>query len=82
LATIQEEQAAFDALLPSLLEKHRGEFALFKDGHVVSFHESNESAYAAGIGLFGPDAVFLVAAVIEPRLRPVSFAWDAGVMFG
>ena len=80
--TLQEEQAAFDSQLPDLLREHRGQFILFKDGHPVGFFADHGSAYAAGLERFGLDAVFLVAPVEPPRRQPISFSWQAGVMFG
>jgi hypothetical protein len=80
--TIEQEQAAFDQQLPELLKVHAGKFVLFKDGQLVGVYATDEAAYAVGIKRFGPDAVFLVARVEKPRLNPVSYAWDAGVMFG
>jgi hypothetical protein len=80
--TLQEEQAAFDSQLNDLLKEHRGEFVLFKDGRPVGFFEDHVSAYAAGLEKFGVGAVFLVAPVHPQSHQPISFAWEAGVMFG
>lgn len=80
--TLAVEQAAFDALLPSLLESHAGQYVLFKDGQPVEFFDGHEAAFNAGLERFGLDAVFLVAPIEPPAPRSVSLAWDAGVMFG
>ena len=80
--TIREEQEAFDTRLPGLLEQHRGQAVLFKDGSVVEYFPDTRAAYAAGISKYGPDQVFLVAVVERPVVSSVSLAWDAGVMFG
>lgn len=80
--TIAKEQAAFEQQVPELLKKHRGEFVLMHNGKVVGFFDTHSAAYADGLRRFGVDATFLVAQVIEPRTEPVSFAWEAGVLFG
>ena len=80
--TILEEQAAFDAMLGSLLQEHGGKFVLFEDGQVVDFFPTHTAAYEAGLDRFGLDSPFLVAEVKKETPHPVSYAWDAGVMFG
>lgn len=80
--TLQEEQDAFNRQLDRLLQDHRGQFVLFKDGNPVQFFPDHGSAYAAGLDRFGLDAVFLVAPVEPPRGEPISLSWQAGVMFG
>ncbi|HEX9602206.1 MAG TPA: hypothetical protein VF973_00550 [Myxococcales bacterium] len=80
--TLEQEQAAFDAQLPELLKEHRGEFVLFKEGRPAGFFKDHGSAYAAGLQRFGLGVAFLVAPVEPPNRQPISFAWEAGVMFG
>ena len=79
---LEQEQAAFDRQLDDLLKEHRGEFVLFKEGRAVGFFKDNTSAYAAGLDQFGIGSIFLVAPVLPPSRQPISFAWEAGVMFG
>ncbi len=80
--TLIQEREAFDAQLGEILESHRGDFALVKNGVVLEFFPNHESAYAAGLERFGIDTPFLIALVEETSPEPVSLAWDAGVMFG
>ena len=79
--TLQEEQAAFDAQLPEMLKQHKGQFVLFKDAKPVEYFSDHAVAYRTGLERFGVEAVFLVAPVEVQRQMPVSFAWQAGVMF-
>ena len=37
---LAKEQAAFDALLPSILEDHRGQFVIVHDGKPIDFFAS------------------------------------------
>lgn len=80
--TIEQERAAFDAMLDRLLEAHAGKWVLFHSGEVVGYFESMGEAYAAGVEHFGADEVFLVTQVKAPSPESISIAWDAGVMFG
>ncbi len=79
--TLEQEQAAFDSQLDSLLEKHAGEFVLMRNGRAEDFFQNHESAYEAALDRFGPDATFLIARVEKTRPTPVSISWAAGVMF-
>lgn len=77
---ILEEKEAFDELKASLLEEHRDEFVLFKDGKVHGFHANHGDAYDAGIKTFGTDAVFLVERISEEPEPSVSVTWELGVL--
>lgn len=81
LDRIREEQRAFDALLPRLLETHPGAFVVLRGGEVQGTFPDYASAYAFAVGRFGLDEPFLVAPVASPRVESISVAWDAGVMF-
>ncbi len=77
---ILAEKEAFDELKASLLEEHRDEYVLFKDGEVHSFHADHGAAYDDGIKTFGVDAVFLVERISEEPEPSVSVTWELGVL--
>ena len=79
---IRREQDAFDRLLPELLEEHRGEYAVFRDGKPVGFYSTRDVAYRAALDCCGLDAVFLVCEVTEVVTETVSVAWEFGLMSG
>ena len=79
--TLEEEQATFESQLDDLLREHKGQFALVRGGVVIGFFPDEASAYEAAIKQFGPEAVFLIAAVEKTDPKPISVAWDFGVMF-
>lgn len=78
--TLADERAAFEAMLPELLQSHDGEFVVVHEGVAVSFHPTFADAYAAAIRTYGRDAVVLVTEVAEPNPVPVSLSWSLGVM--
>ncbi|MFN7975090.1 MAG: hypothetical protein U0166_22510 [Acidobacteriota bacterium] len=77
---LRAEQRAFDAKLPELLEEHRGEFAVFKDGAVVALFPSYAEAYATALRRFGHEAPFLISEIAEQTTAPISISWNAGVL--
>ena len=77
---LAEEQAAFDELLPFLLEEHRGQFVVVHDGKVVDFFESYRDAYQAGIVRLGVDEIYLVSKVQEKKAEPASLSWEFGLL--
>jgi hypothetical protein len=79
---LRQEQEAFERQLDALLTDHEGQYVVFQGGKVVAFFDDHESAYAAALDRFGPDATFVVAQIRKSPPQPVSVAWDAGVMFG
>jgi hypothetical protein len=80
--TIQQEYEAFKKALPSLLPSHRNEFVLQKDGVVVAFFDTYDTAYATGLSKFGLNGAFLVAKIEEVSPSVISYALSGGVMFG
>ena len=79
--TIQEEQAAFDKQIQTLMPGHGGEFALVKSGEAVDFFPSYDDAYNAGLVAYGLSC-FLVAQIVEQAPEAISLSWSAGVMLG
>lgn len=62
----QAEEAAFDAQLPALLDRHLGKWAVFAHRRPIGFFGSYGEAFGHGLALFGNDRVFLVARVQDP----------------
>ena len=77
---IHEERRAFESLLPELLEKHPGKFALLKDGELVGVFDREGDAYVDAIERFGPDETFLISRIAEQKPLSISLAWDAGIV--
>jgi hypothetical protein len=82
LFALKVEQAAFDRLLPEMLEEHRGQFVVVHDQKPCGFFTTYDGAYAFALDTFGLDTVFLISEVIEPDNTPASISWHSGVMFG
>lgn len=80
--TIEQEQEAFDRQLDGLKAEHAGRAVLMKGGEVLGIFEDLQAAYAEGVARFGPHSVFLTARIESREPRPVSVAWELGVMFG
>lgn len=64
----------FQEALPGLLEQHRGRWVVFRDGQVVSAHDTEEEAYRAGLEAFGRHGGHVVAQVAEQRVVPLTAA--------
>ena len=77
---LAKEQAAFDALLPSILEDHRGQFVIVHDGKPIDFFESYGDDYQAGLDRLGVDEIYLVSKVQEQKPEPVSVSWEFGLL--
>jgi hypothetical protein len=52
-ASLQREQAVFDANLVEWLSDHAGKYVLIKGSEVDGFYESRDQALAAGYARFG-----------------------------
>jgi len=71
MATLEEigaEMERFRKALPDLLRTCPGKWVVFKAGRVVSTHDDEEAAYAAGIEAFGRDGGQIVVCVEEERI--------------
>ena len=75
---VQQEMARFRESLAELLNTHAGLWVVFREGRVCSAHETEQSAFEAGLREFGPDGGHLVIRVEEERATPVT----ASVVFG
>ena len=75
---VLDETRRFRAALPSLLDRHAGQWVVFKDGVVASVHASMDDAYRAGLRAFGPQGGHVVDRVQRRAAIPAT----AGVVFG
>ena len=71
---ILEETLRFRAVIPDLLRDHAGQWVVFKDGRVFSFHPSEEDACLAGLRRFGSQT-YVVDRVEVKRPEPVTAAF-------
>jgi hypothetical protein len=81
MATIQEEQAAFDKLRTHLIDEgHGGKYILFKDGSVQGFFCTSGEAYTEGLKRYGSGGVFVVDQVAPKKSESLSMSWELGLM--
>jgi hypothetical protein len=78
LSKVLDETRRFRAALPSLVERHAGQWVVFKDGCVASVHASLDEAYRSGLRAFGPLGGHVVDRVEYRTAIPAT----AGVVFG
>lgn len=72
---VLEETERFEQALPQLLlTTCAGKWVVFKDGSVVSTHDTEAEAYDAGIATCGIDGGHVVAKVAPLRVRPLRAA--------
>ena len=74
MSKIKQEQLnvnyeAFLAELPSVLEEHRGRYALMRDGNITAFFDSYHDALTTGCKIFS-DSIFSVHQVGD---MPIDF---------
>jgi len=62
---VENNYKAFMEKLPSILETHRGKFALMRNGEIIEFFDTARDAYIAGQKLFQQDKLFSIQEVIE-----------------
>lgn len=81
MATIKEEQAAFDSQRSRLIDDgHGGKYVLFKDGKVQAFFTTGEEAYRDGLKRYGSTGVFVVDQVAPKKSETLSMSWELGLM--
>jgi hypothetical protein len=61
---IDRNYEAFMAMLPSLLDEHRDQEALMRNGRIVGYFDKAVDAYQAGVERF-PDGIFSVQEVTD-----------------
>jgi hypothetical protein len=72
------EAERFRDRLAELMPQYAGKWVVFRDGDVVSAHESDEEAYLQGLRRFGPDGGQVIAIVSEPEIVVLSALDIAG----
>jgi hypothetical protein len=81
--TIQEEvdrnYDVFRRLLPTILNDHRGSYALMRDGEIVTYFTTALDARAAGEKLF-PDGLFSVQQVTDAAIDLGFFSYAVPVV--
>jgi hypothetical protein len=71
---VRQEMRRFEASLPRLKPLYADRWVVFRDGDVVSAHDTEEQAYRAGLATFGRHGGHVVAKVADPRTVPLSAA--------
>lgn len=71
---VRQEMRRFEASLPRLLPLYADRWVVFRDGEVVSVHDTEELAYLAGLQRFGRRGGHVIAKVAEQRAVPLSAA--------
>lgn len=61
---VQKNYRAFGEMLPELIKKHPGKFALMRHGEIIEFFDTPRDAYLAGQKLF-EDRFFSMQEVID-----------------
>jgi hypothetical protein len=59
---------AFMTMLPSLLDEHRNQEALMRNGRIVGYFDKAIDAYRAGIKRF-PDGIFSIQEVTDEPIH-------------
>lgn len=69
-AMVLEETRRFEAALPDLMTRYEGRWVVFKDGAVVSDHDTEEEAFLSSLERFGLEGGQVIAQVkpIRPRV--------------
>lgn len=64
---IGENYDAFEALLPSIISSHAGEYALLRDKKIIAYYPSAGGAQMAGLRRY-PDGAFSVQKVEQKAI--------------
>jgi hypothetical protein len=68
---VRQEMRRFEASLPRLLPLYADRWVVFREGEVVSVHDTEELAYRAGLQRFGRHGGHVIAQVAEQRVVPL-----------
>lgn len=68
---VKRNYAIFRAQLPALLDKHRDQIALMRDGKIVAYYPSMDEAAPAAREQF-PDGIYSFQTVTD---EPMDFGW-------
>jgi hypothetical protein len=71
---VREEMRRFEVSLPHLKARYADRWVVFRDGAVVSDHDTEEDAYRAGLTRFGRQGGHVVARVADRTAVPLSAA--------
>jgi hypothetical protein len=71
---VRQEMRGFEASVPRLKPLYADRWVVFRDGEVVSAHDTEEAAYRAGLASFGRHAGHVIAKVAELRVVPLRAA--------
>ena len=74
---VEQNFRVFEEKLPGLLETHRGQFALMRDGEVVEFFDTMRDAYVTGLKLYPQDKLFSIQEVTP---TPADLGWFSHVL--
>jgi len=74
LERVRQEMRRFEASLPRLKPLYADRWVVFRDGDVVSVHDTEELAYRAGLEQFGRHGGHVIAKVADQRTVPLSAA--------
>jgi fatty acid-binding protein DegV len=62
---VRKEQKAFNKLLPGLLNtRHKNKWVVFRNGKVISYHNTATKAYNVGLKKFGVSGAFVIDQVV------------------
>jgi hypothetical protein len=75
---VLEETKRFRDALPDLLRSCPGKWVVFRDGEVHSIHDTEDSAFRAGVEAFGLRGGQVIAQVKPQKPIPLT----AGILFG
>ena len=67
MIALESELRVFEARLPDLLPRHRGEFVLIHGDEFIGLYPTSHAALAEGYRRFGVAEPFLVGEVAEQR---------------
>jgi hypothetical protein len=76
---VRQEMRRFEASLPRLLPLYADRWVVFREGEVVSVHDTEELAYRAGLAMFGRHGGHVIARVAEQRTVPLPASARHGI---
>lgn len=72
--TIDDNYAAFERVLPDIMQQHAGRFALMRDAKIVDFYDTARDAVTAGACLY-EDGEFSVQEVTQTPVNLGYFSY-------
>ena len=71
---VDNNYEAFEKLLSAIIDEHKGEYALMKDAHIISYHESFYEAEKAGQERY-KDGIYSIQRVDEEPINLGYFSY-------